>query len=236
MNVCPWSFLKDKSKHIVSLVGGGGKTTLMYELAEQCARLGKKVACLTTTHIWTPQVCVYARNLCEVEQLWQRGLYAVIGEVEQGSGKLTRPSEALLEQVLAACDIAFIEADGAKRMPCKVPAAHEPVLLADSDLVIAVCGLDALGKTLEEVCFRWQLGEKIFATSCNALMDEAKLALLLVSEQGSRKAVDEREFYIVLNKCDLVAQERVKNVQALLVEQGIAKDRIWLRGCERGLR
>ena len=31
---CPWQFLRDNKKHIISLVGGGGKTTIMYELAE----------------------------------------------------------------------------------------------------------------------------------------------------------------------------------------------------------
>ena len=34
-------------------------------------------------------------------------------------------------------DIVLIEADGAKRNPCKVPASHEPVIVAASDIVIS---------------------------------------------------------------------------------------------------
>ena len=37
MLTCPWNFLHDNKKHIISLVGGGGKTTIMYELAEYYA-------------------------------------------------------------------------------------------------------------------------------------------------------------------------------------------------------
>ena len=40
-------------------------------------------------------------------------------------------------------DLVLIEADGSKRLPCKVPADHEPVLLPESDIVVAVLGLSA---------------------------------------------------------------------------------------------
>ena len=55
MLTCPWNFLHDNKKHIISLVGGGGKTTIMYELAEHFAEQGKRVVVLTTTHIWLPR-------------------------------------------------------------------------------------------------------------------------------------------------------------------------------------
>ena len=61
------------------------------------------------------------------------------------------------------------------------------MLLEQSDIVIAVAGLDALGKSLEKACFRWQLGQEIFASSCNLLLDEIKLAQILLSEQGSTR-------------------------------------------------
>ena len=33
MPVCPFDFVNDGKKHTICLVGGGGKTTVMYELA-----------------------------------------------------------------------------------------------------------------------------------------------------------------------------------------------------------
>ena len=157
----------------------------------------------------------------------------MIGTLEQGTGKLIAPVAELLEHALELCDIAIIEADGAKQMPCKLPAEHEPVLLPVSDIVIAVAGLDALGKSLEEACFRWQLGREIFGSSCNLLFDEAKLVQVLLSEQGSRKAVGDRDFYIALNKCDTVAAAVAWHVRELLAARGLALDRIWLRSWQR---
>lgn len=244
MQACPWNFLNDGQKHIISLVGGGGKTTIMYELAAYFAKQGRRVVCLTTTHILQPKVrCsawllnagskesqpIYAKNMEQVGRLWQLGRYAVLGTAEENTGKLVQPEEELLQLALASSEIALIEADGAKHMPCKVPNEKEPVLLPESDIVIAVAGMDALGNTLEEVCFRWQLGSEIFASSCNALLDEAKLARLLLSQRGARKQVGSRSYYIALNKCDLVSKEQALAMRNLLMDQGMESARIWLR-------
>lgn len=239
MQACPWSVLTDNKKHIISLVGGGGKTTIMYELAACFAGQGKRVVCMTTTHILQPQLGfaqaaqaepVYAANFAEVSQLWERGCYAVIGTMEAGTGKLVAPCEEVLRLALQESDIVLIEADGAKHMPCKLPAVHEPVLLKESDLVIAVVGLDALGNTLEEACFRWQLGRELFASSCNLLIDEDKLAKIITSDRGSRKSVGAKEYYVTLNKCDLVALERALLLRKILIKHGIDEKHIWLRG------
>ena len=44
-------FLREKG-HVVSLVGGGGKTTLLYGMARLCAAEGQRVLVSTTTHIF----------------------------------------------------------------------------------------------------------------------------------------------------------------------------------------
>ena len=49
-------FLVEKG-HIVSLVGGGGKTTLLYAMADHCARKGWRVVVMTTTHIRRKSCC-----------------------------------------------------------------------------------------------------------------------------------------------------------------------------------
>ena len=135
-------FLAEKG-HIVSLVGGGGKTTLLYAMADHCARKGWQVLVTTTTHIRQPAAC-YAPDDAALTALWQAGRYAVIGTPAE-NGKLTLPPPQLLRR-MAQADAVFIEADGAKHYPCKVPAAHEPVLLPQSDIVLALAGLSALDR------------------------------------------------------------------------------------------
>ena len=43
-------FLKEKN-HVVSIIGGGGKTTLLYEMAGFCVKNDQKVLVTTSTHI-----------------------------------------------------------------------------------------------------------------------------------------------------------------------------------------
>ncbi len=192
-------FLAEKG-HIVSLVGGGGKTTLLYAMAAHCAHKGWRVLVTTTTHIRQPAVC-YAPDEATLAVLWQAGQYAVIGTPTE-NGKLTLPPQQLLHR-MAQADAVFIEADGAKHYPCKLPAAHEPVLLPQSDIVLAVAGLSALGKPLREVCFRYDIIRPQFlAAAADAPLTPPMLAQLLASAQGGRKAVGDRQFYAVLNQAD----------------------------------
>lgn len=120
-------FLMEKG-HIVSLVGGGGKTTLMYAMAAHCVRKNWHVLVTTTTHIMRPPGTVWAPD--------GRGAFPSVGTRQlcrcRNSGsrrEQTVPPQKQLEHWMQLADIVLIEADGSRRMPCKAPAAHEPVLL-----------------------------------------------------------------------------------------------------------
>lgn len=197
-------FLAEKG-HVVSLVGGGGKTTLLYQMAAHCARKGWRVLATTTTHIMQPPGAVWAQTDAQLFRLWEHGSYAVAG-TPAPDGKLTAPSPAQLERWMALADIVLIEADGAKRMPCKAPAAHEPVLLPQCDIVLAVAGVSVLGKPLEKGCFRAELARQILRVPGNTVLTPTLLAKLLASESGGKKALGARRFYAVLNQVDTEEQ------------------------------
>lgn len=232
MLVCPFDFVNDGKKHTICLVGGGGKTTVMYELAAAWAACGRRVLVLTSTHILRPVDGSFAANVPAVQNLWQQGSYAVIGTPELATGKLTVPPQDLYEALQLQADVILCEADGSKHHPCKAPAAHEPVLLPDSDIVLAVVGMDALGCPLAQACQRPQPAAAFLGCSLDSVIDEQMLAALLLSEQGSRKNVGTRTYYIVLNKCDLLKAAQQEEMRRLLVGEGIDERRIWLR--ERG--
>lgn len=232
MPVCPFDFVTDGKKHNICLVGGGGKTTVMYELAAMWAACGRRVLVLTSTHILQPADGSFAADAAAVHSLWQQGRYAVIGTPELATGKLTAPPQFLYEELKLQADVILCEADGSRHHPCKAPAAHEPVLLPESDIVLAVAGTDALGNSLQQVCQRPQLAAELLNCSLDSVIDEQMLAALLLSEQGARKNVGTRGFYIVLNKCDLLPVAQQGKMLQLLVGEGIDERRIWLR--ERG--
>lgn len=232
MPVCPFDFVTDGKKHNICLVGGGGKTTVMYELAAAWAACGRKVLVLTSTHILQPADGSFAADAAAVHNLWQQRRYAVIGTPEPATGKLTAPPQDLYEALQLQADVILCEADGSRHHPCKVPAAHEPVLLPDSDIVLAVAGMDALGHSLAQACQRPQPAAALLGCSLDSVIDEQMLAALLLSEQGARKNVGTRTYYIVLNKCDLIKAVQQEEMLRLLVGEGIDERRIWLR--ERG--
>lgn len=229
---CPFDFFTDGKKHTICLVGGGGKTTVMYELAAAWAACGCKVLVLTSTHILQPADGSFAADAAAVHNLWQQRRYAVIGTPELDTGKLTAPLQSVYEALKLQADVILCEADGSRHHPCKVPAEYEPVILPDSDIVLAVAGMDALGNSLQQACQRPQLAAELLGCGAEKILDAQMLTVLLLSEQGSRKNVGTRTYYIVLNKCDLLKAAQQEKMLWLLVGEGIDERRIWLR--ERG--
>lgn len=229
---CPFDFFSDGKKHNICLVGGGGKTTVMYELAAAWAACGRRVLALTSTHILQPADGSFAADAAAVHNLWQQRRYAVIGTPELATGKLTLPPQSVYEALKLQADVILCEADGSRHHPCKVPAAHEPVLLPDCDIVLAVAGMDALGRPLAQACQRPQLAAELLGCNAEKIIDAQMLASLLRSEQGAHKNVGARAYYIVLNKCDLLKAAQQEEMLRLLVGAGMDEHRIWLR--ERG--
>ena len=184
--------------HVISLVGGGGKTTLLYALARRFAAEGQRVLVSTTTHIQRPSAN-YAPERAARDALWQAGTYAVAGAPAE-NGKLTQPP--CLTAWRTGADTVLLEADGAQHHPCKAPAAHEPVILPESDVVLAVAGLSAVGRPLAEVCFRLEAACALLDVPPETPLTPALLSKLLTSDMGGRKSVGTRKFYVVLNQAD----------------------------------
>ncbi len=145
-------FLK-KRKQVISIVGAGGKTTLMYALARYYAGQGASVVVTTTTHIKRPQNYLVARNKEELLCLLAKNSIVAAGAAVP-ENKLTQAYEMSIIDYMNAADIVLVEADGAKHYPCKVPSDTEPVIPKESGIVLGVMGMDAVGRPLNEVCFR----------------------------------------------------------------------------------
>ena len=213
-----FDFLSGGSR-VVSLVGGGGKSTLMYFLAQTCARQGRRVLVTTTTNIFQPHQSVHARSEEEVLALWEQGSIAVIGTPIPGKGKFQSPDPQLLAWAMAGADVTFVEADGSKHMPIKVPRDGEPVILPQCDTVLAVMGLGAIGKPLKDVAFRIPDVIRLLGVEEDHILTEEDAARILSSSFGSRKGVEDRKFCVVLNQCDDGPRRRSANLIAQYLER-----------------
>jgi probable selenium-dependent hydroxylase accessory protein YqeC len=173
----------------------------MYRMASLCASLGQRVLLSTTTHIRIPVDGSYVQGMEAVKERWSQGQYAVVGS-PCAEGKLSMLPLKQLNAYISEADIVFLEADGAKELPLKVPSGNEPVLLPQSDLLVAVCGLNALGRPLQEVCFRIDAAEQVLGKKRTELTTEEDFVRILISQKGARKDCKSRGYYMVLNQCD----------------------------------
>lgn len=182
---------------LVSLVGGGGKTTLMYRLAKELGATGLHVAVATTTKIERPRMPGFALLACpgSCEDLQVRLAEAaveipVLGRSILPSGKVDGIPAEWCDQLMAegAVDVLIVEADGAARRPVKAPEAWEPVVPARTTTFVALLGLSCLGKPLdEETVFRLRQVSAVTGLGRGAALVPRALCRLLAAEEGLLK-------------------------------------------------
>ena len=154
----------------------------------------------TSTHIYRPPKEWHDQSLEAVERKFRTGRAAIIGSACRDPEKLSMPETELFEAARKKADLTLIEADGARHLPCKAPAEHEPALLSSSDLVIGVTGLSALGQPLGKGCFRAERAAELLGCTMEHHITEEDLARLIASEQGQQKDLKGRTFYAVLHQ------------------------------------
>lgn len=213
----------DGKKHVIALVGGGGKTTLMHHLAQAFAAQGMKTAVTTTTRIGVSQEASLTLEDCRAR--WAQGKIALCGRIENGSFRAPDFFDALTLEA----DIVLAEADGAHRLPCKAPAAHEPVIPAQADTVLGVMGLDAAGGRIMDVCHRPQLVTALLGADPAHSLTPEDMARILLSDNGTRKGAGNRQFIPVLHKCDDEARMRT-GAQVLACLRSMGQEEAFLTG------
>ena len=191
----------------LSLVGAGGKSSLMIRLSRALSQTGKTVVATTTTRIarWQGAAAgtlLTSGDAAELERVLRSHGAVCIAGIDEKTGKLTAPPRDLLCAAGRLADWVVAEADGARCLPVKVPAAHEPVLL-DGGLVVAVAGLTALGRPLAEVCYGPERACEILHVPLDTILTPSLLARVLTSKRGQLKGVeDPDQFRVVLNQAD----------------------------------
>lgn len=240
-----WGNTRAPYPGVIALVGGGGKTTTMGNLAREAAQAGRRALKVTSTHIAVPEegtllIWMEDRNVLELRRGGETREYPpdVLddGEFgkelfgEQGSvltagalcredpEKLTALPADISRRLRRLADVVFVEADGAKRLPLKIPASHEPALEKETEAVICCAGLSALDSMAADTVFRREL----YPLRGDEPVTEELMGEILASDRGGRKKTEGLEYRVILNQCDTREQtEAAERIGSFLASRGI---------------
>jgi probable selenium-dependent hydroxylase accessory protein YqeC len=182
---------------LISLVGAGGKTTLMFALAEELRIRNRRVVTTTTTKIVPPSTEESPRLL-----LGGAEVFPAIQDTLTRFGHLTWAARQRADKKLAGVslpelsrlwalgwpDYLIVEADGSSRKSIKAPNENEPVVPSETGTFVSVFGLSALGRPLSpEQTFRPEIISRLTGIPPGNPITAETLAILAAHPLGGLK-------------------------------------------------
>lgn len=162
---------------IIAVVGSGGKTTLIKKMAARYRNEGKTVLVTTTTRMFIEEDTLLTDDAVAILRVLKKTGYVMAGLPD---GEKIKPlSKETFDAVCARADVVLVEADGSKCLPLKYPNAAEPVIPENTDEIIVVCGLNAIGQKAKDVCHRLELVKSCLGIDDNTVITPVHIQTLV---------------------------------------------------------
>ena len=183
-------------KEIISLVGAGGKTTLMFRLAKELVLFGMNVLTVTTTKILEPSLDETPLVLIDQDEERIKSFiiekidhyhHITIGSERLPLGKLKGISPGLVNELATykKIDVIIVEADGAAGRPVKAPREIEPVIPSNTSLVVAILGIDGVGmRLIDENVFQAERVSRLTGIPIGERITEEAISILMIHPEG----------------------------------------------------
>jgi molybdenum cofactor cytidylyltransferase len=183
----------------LALVGAGGKTTALFQLARELSLREGAVIVTTTTHLHIDQIKLADshRVAAKPEDLEDfakdlHGVMLVTGPKE--GDRTTGVDSEVISRLRAIQDLhhmpLLIEADGSRRKPLKAPAAYEPVISEFVNVVLVVAGLAGLGKPLTNVfVHRPDIFAALSGQNLGEIITPGSIVRVLIHPSGGMKNI-----------------------------------------------
>ncbi|HNY51424.1 MAG TPA: selenium cofactor biosynthesis protein YqeC [Smithella sp.] len=222
--------LDPHARELVCLIGAGGKTSVMFNLASTLKTIGKKILVTTTTKIYLPEKEQYDSMVFDSSDTLARlekskpGTITCLGKgLHENDHKVIGVDKERVDQLFDSqlFDWILAEGDGARGKSIKAPDVEEPVIPERTTLALGLIGLDALGKKAnDENVHRSRLFCNVTGAKENDRIDESLIARLIVSPKGLFKNVpaDSRRM-VLLNKADVMPDNKVPLLIHRIVEK-----------------
>lgn len=199
---------------VVALVGGGGKTSVMYHLADEIPE-ARRVLITTTTKILAPERKDYPCFYTDEEGYKEEALLRVLqsgtrvilaSHMIQEYNKLNGVKAEILSKLFLSdqVDYILVEADGSKGRPLKGHLAHEPVIPAITTRLVIMIGADAIGKRLDsEYVHRSEVVAELTGQKPGTVITPEIIARLITHPRGiMRTSPADAQKTVIINKID----------------------------------
>ncbi|MFQ6115174.1 MAG: selenium cofactor biosynthesis protein YqeC [bacterium] len=195
---------------VVSVIGGGGKSTLIETIGKELLDKHLKVI-LTSTTKFQPMPAIesvlktqnkdYLNNLRKILQ--EKKIALLARDYYKGERLLGVEKEEIAE-ILNLADTVLIEADGCRQRSLKTHKEYEPVIPEISTTVIIICGADVVGKPLnEETVHRADLFSQKWNLPFGTLLTPEVVANELLSQDSYFRHIPKKvAVSIFINKVD----------------------------------
>ena len=184
---------KINNKDIITIIGAGGKTSLMFS-ASSLLRNDYKVLVTTTTHIYIPDNNLYDKiimlthfeneNYNNILQNNKNGVY-VIGSHIVNNSKIKGLTFDMLDKITPYFDVVIIEGDGSKEKSLKGWNDNEPVIYPKTTKTIGIVDISSIGIDInEENIHRVDKFLEIINDYSNNKVNIEHLEKLILNEKG----------------------------------------------------
>lgn len=203
---------------VSSIIGSGGKTSLIHALSLILSKKGK-VLLSTSTHIYPFSHCENIlvqesdspeRILSLVKEGFAKEKILCLG-AEGREGKLSKASIPF-SALESTCDYLLLEADGSKRLPAKAHNEREPQIPKESNLTILVFGASALNKEIRLVVHRPEIFRALFSP---APPEESLLSKEILAEALQKEGLGD---IVLVNQADSIEKKERENLRSFLEE------------------
>ena len=204
---------------LTAIIGGGGKSTLLRALAEELSR-DARVIVATSTKMYVPDWCpvVLSASPDDARAALSEAPIVCVGSIHPPTGKLAEPRVAFADLVRLA-DYVLVEADGAKKLPLKAHAEHEPVVPACAGWTVCVVGVDGIGLPVSRTCHRPQRFAQLAGVSVDDAVTPEAVAAVLRAER--------LHDVVLINKVEAPADWQAARRIAALCETPVVAGSLW---------
>ncbi|MCF7940984.1 MAG: putative selenium-dependent hydroxylase accessory protein YqeC [Spirochaetia bacterium] len=225
---------------VISLAGGGGKTTLVYRLIqESCSRYAQGIRIATTTTMMYDPDVINSQNAHPFDQLlsyeqWlsslpDPGALFLYDRKDRVHSKVFGISQAQVDSLASDPRVSCIvcESDGAHRLPVKAPNAQEPLHPSRATAIVGMIGLSSYGKPLDEQTVHRMAQFRLIVGEGASIIDAGTYRDLICHPLGLFKHAPEgAERIIFLNQADLLDEQARLELFSQLCESALPADRL----------